>query len=66
MGAKGFTVEDYQDVQDVVREAIASGKPCVINAVVEGGEKVLAEPFRRDALEMPTRHLDKYAQLSLE
>ena len=66
MGAKGFTVEDYQDVQDVVREAIASGKPCVINAVVEGGEKVLAEPFRRDALEMPTRHLDKYAHLSLE
>jgi sulfoacetaldehyde acetyltransferase len=66
MGAKGFTVEDYRDVQDVVREAVASGKPCVINAVVEGGEKVLAEPFRRDALEMPTRHLEKYAHLSLE
>ena len=66
MGAQGFTVEDYRDVQDVVREAIASGKPCVINAVVEGGEKVLAEPFRRDALEMPTRYLDKYAHLSLE
>jgi sulfoacetaldehyde acetyltransferase len=66
MGAQGFTVEDYRDVQDVVREAVASGKPCVINAVVEGGEKVLAEPFRRDALEMPTRYLDKYAHLSLE
>ncbi len=66
MGAVGFTVEDYRDVQDVVREAVASGKPCVINAVVEGGEKVLAEPFRRDALEMPTRHLDKYAHLNLE
>ena len=66
MGAVGFTVEDYRDVQDVVREAMACGKPCVINAVVEGGEKVLAEPFRRDALEMPTRYLDKYAHLSLE
>ena len=66
MGAVGFTVEDYWDVQDVVREAMACGKPCVINAVVEGGEKVLAEPFRRDALEMPTRYLDKYAHLSLE
>ena len=66
MGAQGFTVEDYRDVQDVVREAMASGKPCVINAVVEGGEKVLAEPFRRDALQMPTRHLDKYAHLSLD
>ncbi len=66
MGARGFTVDDYRDVQDVVREAIACGKPCVIDAVVEGGEKVLAEPFRRDALEMPTRHLDKYAHLNLE
>ena len=66
MGAQGFTVEDYRDVQDVVREAIACGKPCVIDAVVEGGEKVLAEPFRRDAMEMPTRHLDKYAHLNLD
>ena len=66
MGAVGFTVEDYRDVQGVVREALASGKPCVINAIVEGGEKVLAEPFRRDALEMPTRYLDKYEHLNLE
>jgi sulfoacetaldehyde acetyltransferase len=66
MGAKGYTVDDYRDVQDVVRDAIASGEPCVINAVVEGGEKVLAEPFRRDALAMPTRHLGKYAHLNLD
>ncbi len=66
MGARGYTVEDYRDVQDVVREAMASGEPCVINALVEGGEKVLAEPFRRDALAMPTRHLPKYAHLSLD
>ena len=66
MGAKGFRVDDYRDVQDVVREALASGRPCVINAIVEGGARVLAEPFRRDALAMPTRHLEKYAHLSLE
>jgi sulfoacetaldehyde acetyltransferase len=36
----------------------------VINAIVEGGEKVLAEPFRRDALKMPVRHLPKYAHLN--
>ncbi len=66
MGARGYTVEDYRDVQDVVREAMAAGEPCVINAIVEGGEKVLAEPFRRDALAMPTRHLPKYAHLSLD
>ena len=66
MGAKGYTVADYRDVGDVVRDALASGRPSVINAVVEGGAKVLAEPFRRDALAMPTRHLDKYAHLSAD
>jgi len=65
MGAVGFKVEDYREVKDVVREAVASDRPCVINAVVEGGEKVLAEPFRRDALKLPTRHLEKYAHLAL-
>lgn len=63
MGAKGYKVEDYRDVQDVVREAIDSSEPCVINAVIEGGEDVLAEPFRRDALNQPVRHLDKYCHL---
>ncbi len=63
MGALGYTVSDYNEVQDVVRECIESGKPCVINAVIEGGEKVLAEPFRRDALNMPERYLPKYAHL---
>ncbi len=65
MGAVGYRVEDYRDVQDVIREAVASGQPCVINAVVEGGEPVLAEPFRRDALKLPTRYLEKYEHLNL-
>lgn len=65
MGAVGYTVENYEDVGDVVRQAVACGRPCVINAVIEGGEKVLAEPFRRDALALPTRYLDKYAHLNL-
>ena len=60
MGAVGFRVEDYNDVQDVVREAMASGRPCVIEGVIEGGQDVLAEPFRRDALKLPLRTLDKY------
>ncbi len=63
MGAKGYKVEDYNEVQDVVRDAVASGRPCVINAIIQGGKEVLAEPFRRDALNMPERHLDKYAHL---
>ena len=64
MGAKGYTVRDWREVQDVVRDAVASGRPCVIDAIIEGGEKVLAEPFRRDALRKPVRLLPKYAHLN--
>jgi len=64
MGAEGYRVEDYKTVKDVVRAAIASGRPAVIEAVIEGGKNVLAEPFRRDALAMPTRYLEKYAHLN--
>ncbi len=60
MGALGFKVEDYSDVQEVVQEAMASGKPCVIEGIIEGGKNVLAEPFRRDALKIPVRALEKY------
>ncbi len=66
MGAKGYKVEDWRHLGDAVRDAVASNQPCVINAVIEGGEKVLAEPFRRDALKMPTRYLEKYKHLSVE
>jgi sulfoacetaldehyde acetyltransferase len=36
----------------------------VINAIIQGGEEVLAEPFRRDALKMPVRYLEKYSHLN--
>jgi sulfoacetaldehyde acetyltransferase len=64
MGAVGFKVEDYKDVRGVVEEAIKLNKPVVINAVIEGGEKVLAEPFRRDAFLPAVRYLPKYKHLS--
>ena len=66
MGAVGFSVQRPEDVQDAVREAIASNRPCVIDATVQGGEEVLAEPFRRDALQKATRHLDKYQHLNVK
>ena len=59
-------VKDYRDVPEVVREAVNSNRPCGINAVIEGGEKVLAEPFRRDALKQPVRYLPKYRHLSYD
>lgn len=64
MGAKGYLVTDYREVGDVVKDAVASGRPCVINAMIQGGEEVLAEPFRRDALKMPVRYLEKYKHLN--
>ncbi|MFH1155583.1 MAG: sulfoacetaldehyde acetyltransferase [Pseudomonadota bacterium] len=64
MGADGIRVDHPDQVGDAVRQAIASGRPTVINAIVQGGEEVLAEPFRRDALALPVRYLDKYAHLN--
>ena len=57
MGAKGFRVEDYRDVPEVVREAVHSVWPCVINAVIEGGEKAPGGTFSRVWLKKPVRYL---------
>ena len=65
MGAIGIKVEDYNDVQDAVQEAMDSGRPAVIEGVIEGGKNVLADPFRRDALSLPHRLLDKYKSTNL-
>ena len=64
MGAEGFRVERVEDVKEVVEAALASGRPVVIDAIIDGAAEVLAEPFRRDALNMPVRYLDKYNHLN--
>jgi len=63
MGAEGFRVTEADQVGDVVNAALKCGKPVVIDAVIEGAAEVLAEPFRRDALTMPVRFLEKYKHL---
>jgi len=65
MGAVGIRVEDYNDVGDAINEAMKSGRPAVIDGVIEGGAEVLADPFRRDALKLPHRFLDKYAETNM-
>lgn len=65
MGAVGYKIENYADVKGVVEESVRCGKPVVINAVIEGGENVLAEPFRRDAFKPAVRYLSKYKHLSM-
>ncbi len=64
MGAEGYRVEKPEQVRDAVEAALKSGKPAVIDAVLDGSAEVLAEPFRRDALRKPVRHLPRYRHLS--
>lgn len=66
MGAEGYRVEDPDTVKDVVNTAIASGKPAVIEVIQQGGKTVLAEPFRRDALQPAVRYLPKYEHLNVK
>ena len=57
MGARGTRVEHADQVGDALREAIASNEPTVLEVIVN---QELGDPFRRDALSKPVRHLDKY------
>ena len=66
MGAKGYRVDRPEDVSPAVEEALSTNEPCVIEGIIEGGEPVLAEPFRRDALIKAYRRLPKYTHLNVE
>lgn len=61
MGANGYVVDKPELVGPTFLEAIASNKPCIIEFEVDGTQ--LAPPFRRDALSLPERFLDKYKHL---
>jgi len=57
MGAEGIRVSKPEDIGGALNTLIASGRPGVLQIDVS---KVLADPFRRDALSKPVRHLPKY------
>jgi len=57
MGAEGIKVTNPDEIGDALNTLVQSGKPGVLEIAVS---QVLADPFRRDALAMPIRHLDKY------
>ncbi|MFD1413247.1 sulfoacetaldehyde acetyltransferase [Oceanobacillus jeddahense] len=61
MGALGYTIEKAEDIAPVIKEVLEKRKPAVLNIYVDGTQ--LAPPFRKDALKMPTRFLDKYKHL---
>lgn len=60
MGAEGVRVEDPDDLREAFENALDFGKPTVLDIMVDGEQ--LAPPFRRDALNLPVRLLDKYAE----
>jgi len=57
MGAEGIRVDHPDQVGDALRQATASDRPTVLELMLT---QELSEPFRRDALSKPVRHLDKY------
>ncbi|MDE2773936.1 MAG: sulfoacetaldehyde acetyltransferase [Gemmatimonadota bacterium] len=61
MGAQASVVSHRDQVGDALREAVASGKPTVLDVRLTGE---LAEPFRRDAFRQPVRFLEKYERLT--
>jgi len=60
MGAEGATIDTLSDVGPALSAAAkaqAEGKTTVLEMMVT---RELGDPFRRDALALPTRHLSKY------
>jgi len=64
MGANGYVVAKPEDVAPTFLKALEdnkNGKPVVLEFEVDGTQ--LAPPFRRDALNLPERYLEKYKHL---
>jgi sulfoacetaldehyde acetyltransferase len=60
MGAEGVTIDKVGDVGPALRaacEAQKAGKTTILEMMVT---RELGDPFRRDALSLPVRHLAKY------
>jgi sulfoacetaldehyde acetyltransferase len=60
MGAEGHRIDKLSEVGPALRAATAAqreGRTTVLEMMVT---RELGDPFRRDALALPTRHLDKY------
>jgi sulfoacetaldehyde acetyltransferase len=58
MGAFGIKVEQPADIRDAIGQALESNRPAVVEITIN--PKILSEPYRRDAFQMPVRHLPRY------
>ena len=61
MGAEGITVDKLEDVGAALKKAIdmqmKERKTCIVEIMCT---RELGDPFRKDALSKPVRHLEKY------
>jgi sulfoacetaldehyde acetyltransferase len=58
MGAWAVRVTKPEEIGPALKEAFSLGRAAVVEIMVD--PKVLSEPYRRDALRMPVRSLEKY------
>jgi sulfoacetaldehyde acetyltransferase len=58
MGAWAVRVTKAEDIGPAVKEAFSLGRTAVVEIIVDS--KILSEPYRRDALRLPERALEKY------
>ena len=58
MGAVSRRITRPQDIAPALQEALATPAPVVLEVMIDGA--VLSEPYRRDALHPPVRHLPRY------
>ncbi len=57
MGAWAVRVTKPEDIGPAITEAFSLGRAAVVEIIVD---KILSEPYRRDALRLPQRALEKY------
>ena len=58
MGAWAIRVTKPEDIGPAMTQAFRLGRPAVVEIIVDS--KILSEPYRRDALRLPQRSLEKY------
>ena len=63
MGANGVKVDHPDQIGQVLQTAVNSDMPTVIEVMCT---RELGEPFRRDAMRLPKKHLAKYQVTNLE
>lgn len=61
MGAEGITVDKIEDVGPALKKACEDQKAGLTTVIEVMTTRELGDPFRRDAMKLPQRHLNKYS-----